>query len=731
MTPSENQTISNKKALLQDCLFLALLISSIWVLIWSQSYSLIELSSLPLPSWRDGDMPGVFAWLKSYNDHSSTQFVLKFNQFLNAPFIANWNDSPGDDLTFPVAGLYAKIFGLFLGANLYILSVHILSGISFLYVANLLGYQRCWGIACAIVFAFAPVVFFRGLGHISVATIWYLPFILFSIIWIYRPEKFSINSKKGWFICSITCLLSGFFNVYYAFLLVFFLGANWLIKMIKGDKNSQTLSLLLWIILLSEVIFHINYFYFIWLEDSNPFAVLRNLQTILFTSLTLPDLIFTPAHQDFYLSDLFPFAKNYYRNIPENFVSETQLSYIGLTAAAGLVLLTAQTIRCVYVNQIAKINDWFWVALGVFVFSITGGITYLMGSLGFLLLRSNNRFAIFLMLIGLFFICEVLSHKKIGKYKWALAFGLAIFGVWDQVPSQTSIFPYLQAGNLPSPRLFKGFTENLEKKLPEKAMVFQLPVHAFPESGMKNEMGDYEQLMPYIYSKELHFSVGSFKGRSDTSWQKQLAKLPLNEQIKHLESYGFAALLIHKNAYSDHAAKHITQIKALGYTLIEENDVLAAFRLRPSSSPKSPAPDWEIRIGSLLTRPSESISEVGYWSKFPSGKIDIQQPWYLRMDPKAKYSSVDLSLGFFSPHQCTLTYSFNQDIPTTIKLSGKEISKVYLQPRLDGVNSLAYQTDCPWTDLPKDKSFEDEYKLIKNDSPKDQQVYFKLIQYIQ
>lgn len=731
MLHPEKQTFPSKNTLLRDCLVLALVITSIWMLIWSQSHGLNNLSSLPLPNWRDGDTPSVFAWLKAYGDHSSTDFALKFNQFLNAPFIANWNDTPGDDLTFPIAGLFTNIFGLFLGANLYILSIHVLSGISSLTVALLLGYRRCWSIACAVIFAFAPVIFFRSLGHISVATIWYLPFILFSIVWLYRPEKFSISSKTAWTICIFTCLLSGLFNVYYAFLLIFFLGLNWLVKMFKGDRNSQSIALLLWLMLLCEILYRFNFFAFIWLEGFNPVAVSRSLQTILLTSITLPDLIFTPAHHDFYFSELLPFAKNYYRSIPENFVSETQLSYIGLTAAFGLILLTAQTIRYIYENQIAKISDWFWVALGVFVFSITGGITYLMGSFGFLFLRSNNRFAIFLMLIGLYFLCETLSQKKTSKYTWVFALGLAVFGVWDQVPSQSSIFPYLQAGNLPSPQQFKSFTENLEKNLPTKAMVFQLPVHAFPESGMQNEMGDYEQLMPYIFSKQLHFSFGGFKGRSDSVWQRELAKLSLQEQLKHLESYGFTAVLIHKNAYSDRGAELMTRIKSLGYALIAENDVLAAYRLNPAPSPISPAPAWEIETSPLLTKPKETISEFGYWSKLPVGAIEIKQPWYLRMDSQTKFKSGDLKLGFYSPQPCTLNVAFNQEPPVVIKLSGKGVEQITLKPNLNGANVLAYQSDCPQSSLPKDQMHEDVYKLIKKGELKDEPVFFKLIQYVQ
>lgn len=729
MTESANTANANRLASFQAYLLIALAISITWALLWSQGQSLDILTAKPLPNWRDGDMPYVFAWIKSFTDYSSSYVTLSFNQYLNAPYIANWNDFPGEDLSFVIPGLLAKAFGLFLGANLYILLIHVLSGLSFFYVSNKLGYERCWGMMCAILFAFTPVIFYRGLGHISVASVWYLPFILFSIIWVYSPEKIMLDSKKAWWLCALTCVLSGLFNIYYAALFTFFLGINWLIRIIKGDRHSQTIALLLWLILLAEILCHLNFIRFMWLEDSNPLAMMRSLQSLLFTSLTLPDLLFTPSHQGFYFDNLLPFAKNYYKNIPSNFASENQLSYIGLTAVVGLLILLAQTIRHIYEKQFSQISNWFWPALGVFTFSITGGVNYLLGSIGFLLLRSNSRYSIFLMLIGLYFICELLTQKNIQKNKWVIAIALTVFGVWDQVPSKISIFPYIQQGNIQAPQLFKSFTETLEQALPKGAMVFQLPVHAFPESGMQEEMGDYEQFMPYLFSKQLHFSFGSIKGRADTIWQRELVKLSLSEQLKQLESYGFSALLVHKNAYPHHGDELIQKIKKLGYQVIEENTSLVAFRLKPASQPKSPAPKWELVRSTALTKPVATLSEVSSWSKVQSGAIEIKEPWYLRLDlQRRERTSNPLHLGFFASQQCTITLSLNHQTQKEVALTGKSITQLTLNPSLLETNLLSYKTDCPVMILEKgtnkgnDKNEADE---------KSENVYFKLIQYIE
>ena len=55
-------------------------------------------------------------------------------------------------------------------------------------------------------------------------------------------------------------------------------------------------------------------------------------------------------------------------------------------------------------------------------------------------------------------------------------------------------------------------------RLPPGAMVFQLPVMAFPEVAPAHNLGDYEHFRPYLATRALRFSYGMLKGRSRHRW---------------------------------------------------------------------------------------------------------------------------------------------------------------------------------------------------------------------
>lgn len=675
---------------------LVAVIAIVWLIIWVQIGGFSELVNAPLRSWFYGDIPYVLAWSKSYVDGGLIHFPLSINSFLNAPYVANWNDFPGEDVSSVIAGQLSKVFGLFLGSNIFILLVHIMCGVVFYFVGRTFNYQRCWNWMGAIVFAFAPMIFYRSLGHMSLATIWYLPLMIFTLVWINHPDKINLSEKLSWRLCLATSIIAGCSNIYYTALFAFILGFNWIIRLVRKDRSSQKIAILIMVILCAAFVQHFNHFLFIWQEGRNHSAIVRDLATLLFASMTIPDLIFSPAHQGSALNFLFPFAKNYYGFFPDYLNTESRVSFIGTTAACGLFILYAKSIVSIFEKKWAQINHWFWLSLGIFAFSITGGLNFLFGSLGYLLIRSNNRFSVFLMLIGLYYLCELLSKKTHFRHSWVIALLIACFAVWDQIPSQDSALKNtLSAQSLDSIQSNKAAVAELESKLPLASMVFQLPVHPFPEAGAKEKMGDYEQFIPYLYSQALRFSYGSNKGRGDTHWQTVIAKESIDSTISKLESYGFSALLIHKNGYEDNARALITTLQSQKYAVITENATLIAFRLNPSKTPISPAPDWQISNTSGLEQ-YESDIPFRWTLKGNEMAFQIQKPWYIRLDPNSPYQAArPLVLDFQSPVACSISYRLNQGPLNEIALLANKSARLSVELNGDKKNQLLLKTNCP------------------------------------
>jgi hypothetical protein len=120
-------------------------------------------------------------------------------------------------------------------------------------------------------------------------------------------------------------------------------------------------------------------------------------------------------------------------------------------------------------------------------------------------------------------------------------------------------------------------------------MVFQLPVMDYPEVPPIGGVADYEQFRPYLYSHQLRYSYGSDKGRYREEWQRELTQIGLAAMVRRLETYGFSAILINRNAYQDGAGSLLIQLQQANKTPISapHPDFLAV-RLTPSGTPVMP-----------------------------------------------------------------------------------------------------------------------------------------------
>ena len=110
----------------------------------------------------------------------------------------------------------------------------------------------------------------------------------------------------------------------------------------------------------------------------------------------------------------------------------------------------------------------------------------------------------------------------------------------------------------------------IRDRLPSGAMVFQIPIMEFPESPVPG-LSPYDHLRPYLFSDHLRYSFGSMKGREDTMWQKDLSKLSLEDAVKKLREFGFQAILINRNGFSDKAKGFLGSLAGMGFSQVIES----------------------------------------------------------------------------------------------------------------------------------------------------------------
>jgi phosphoglycerol transferase len=144
----------------------------------------------------------------------------------------------------------------------------------------------------------------------------------------------------------------------------------------------------------------------------------------------------------------------------------------------------------------------------------------------------------------------------------------------------------------------EAFVADIEHRLSPEAMVFQLPVVAFPESPRPDRMKDYDQFIGYLHSQKLRWSYGGMKGR-EAEWQHGLPGQPAEFLLARLAAVGFTGLTIDRFGYADNAGALEMEVSRLaGAPAVSRNGRLSFFDLT------------SYRDGLLRTRPPSSIQAL-------------------------------------------------------------------------------------------------------------------------
>jgi hypothetical protein len=194
------------------------------------------------------------------------------------------------------------------------------------------------------------------------------------------------------------------------------------------------------------------------------------------------------------------------------------------------------------------------LSLFILLCSIIGGVGSLI-ALVFPTIRAYERFPIFLYLILYLgfgslvssYISENISSKK-RVFLLLLTVITTVFVIFDQTQ-------YDQLG-LRNEVDYKSRTERflaerkliaqVEKILPEKAMVYQYPFSQFLSNNKHYGWGMFGQVRAYLHSKKIRWSNGAAKGSYIDTWHEKKSVLPIDMLIPEMQAVGFEGVLVDK-----------------------------------------------------------------------------------------------------------------------------------------------------------------------------------------
>lgn len=595
-----------------------------------------------VPSSYGGDGWAVIAQMKAYQAGELLPFLSKDIASLGAPFGANWTDYPAEDLIYLAGGLLGKLVGIGASAALLPMLFAVLAGVSFYVTAQVLGYRREAAFTCAVLFALAPFAFMRSLPHLTLMAYAHVPLLLLGVHWVMRPDA-RVAPPVERRLAIAGAVLAGLLNPYYLGAYLFLLTLAGVGAWAASQRANWTAAAMLFGI--AAGVFFLQMLDTIWMtlaHGGNAQAVVRNFQGLDIYGMRLPDMIFPVIHR---LAAWEALARSYHEAAPMGLGrGEAATSYLGICGVLALFWLLAKGTVSIAARQFERVSSWYWMALATLALGIVGGVNYLLGSLGFVMLRASNRFSIILLAIALFWLCERLTHAWRGVRWIACALLLAV-GLWDQLPPPR--FTMTTGTVRAAIEGDRRFVQALEAAVPAGTMVFQLPVKGFPETGPIFGMQDYEQLRPYFYSKTLRFSFGSMKGRGTALWQGPVAELPPAQMVTRLATLGFGVLYVNLHGFSDLGAAIRPQLEALLGKPIAENKELVAFRLPP--------PVGEVELPRLMPIidykgfwPAEARDGLTWaWASRRKGTIDVRTPYVAGgFAPSEYYVNFGVDSGF-------------------------------------------------------------------------------------
>ena len=582
-------------------------------------------------------------------DGISHSFVIKsvmetgwfpsYNRFVGAPFVAAHFDYPGNDV---IHYLLIKLIAQFsddwaIVQNVYVLIGFVLCAFSAHLVLRYLGIHEALAVAGAALFTMLPFHFLRT-QHLFLAAYFCVPVAIWLALEAGRlgREPTAIMAGREWALLLAVGAFIGACGVYYAFfasvLLLAAGAAAWLAtRSVRAAVISGALALAVAAtVLLSSapsLVYRLS-------NGANAEATNRHPRESEAYGLTLTQLIFPrPSHR---WKPARIFSARYHTETPSNF--EKRASSIGLVGTAGLLVLAFAVFGRLAgtSKEVTMLDRLSLLALVCFAVATVGGLGAVFAWTVSPMIRGYARMSVFIgflgiaaLMFGLQAVLGRLARHPVAMNRSAIAIAsiVGVVGILDQ-----TVFGEFARGATKLQFLSdRAFVSKAEQALTPGAQIYQLPYHAYPESGTVNQMGDYDLFRGYLHSKALRWSYGSMKGRAGDLWHRSLAEHSLPAQLDVARASGFSAVYVDRGGHSDGgvAIEAILRGELGAPILVSDDRNLAMYKLAGPSRPVPASDDVIPAVTDLIDLSASKLSQLALsgfgaaepWGRWTTGPV--------------------------------------------------------------------------------------------------------------
>lgn len=445
----------------------------------------------------------------------------------------------------------------------------------------------------ALVYAFLPFIFIRGISHIVLSCYYFVPLAVLMCIWLYEDEQFMkpgrgfFHYKRNYAGFIMAFLVASEGIGYWQIFACFFLMIAMLTALLRTkDWNYlkrgciSILSVIVCVVIsiIPELYFRIMY------GGTGLEGRVRSVADSETYCLKIIQLLLPVNGHGVEPIEKLVYAYNEY--VPS--VNENWTAYIGIVGAIGFLFLVvwlftrrkSETVLTKRLTILADLN-----LCGVLLATM-GGFGSIIFLAGIQIIRGYNRISVFIGFFAITAVCLILNEwaEKIQKIIWkcvyigCVAF-VMLFAIWEQNPSVSFNFE----GNKESWLNDEHFFAQVDAVMDENDSVFQLPYAEYPEGDVQNNMGHMSHYIGYLHSDKLRWSFGTTDGSETDIWYEETASLPVDKMIPEILARGFDGLYINRTAYEEPEWTALeNSIRAYtGVTpIVSEDETLSFYKLR-------------------------------------------------------------------------------------------------------------------------------------------------------
>jgi hypothetical protein len=492
------------------------------------------------------------------------------NESIGAPWGTDLYDFPMPDaVNFAIIKLltvFSSNYAVVL--NLFFLLTFPLVTVTALYVLRHFGLGYPASLLASLLYTFTPYHFIRNVHHLLQSTYYTVPLVVMVVVWVMSGDLFGKNSKskpaqpiyrsKRFIAALVICFIASSVGWgYYAFFACFFLlvAGIWRSVQTRKARDFVGASILIAVISFGLFLNLLPNIYYIRHHGNTGMSQRVPAEAEAY-GLKIAQLVLPiNDHRVHALAGL----KAKYNNAP--LTNENQASTLGLFATVGFLFL----IVWLFVRRRnpdrehahdSLLNNLSLLNVSAILLATIGGFGSIVALVIFPQIRSYNRISIFIAFFAVTAVAIVLD--RVQQSSFGVKAHPALMGVIFTILLAVGVLDQTNPGFIHLYEIGRAdfdvgreFVQQIESRLPENAMVFQLPYVRFPEAGDRLGMADYEHFKAYLHSKRLRWSYGSIRGRQGDRWEQNVTGLRTDEMIESLSLAGFSGIYVDRKAYAD------------------------------------------------------------------------------------------------------------------------------------------------------------------------------------